>query len=302
MRQTRFYLYCLLVAVPLSIGTKQGELRAQAADYLTMGRAVEDNRVYLRFIDQSLSNLDDDSALKAELIPMYQEAMRFDFYAQTWYLEGEYGKTRREVLDARKILSEVYRKLLIEYIDRAFVLLESVAPYIAKAQDKDAKILLQHGFRDLKRARLNLSRGSHTHILQYTDQIRQFREGILYSRRAGRYGLRALVESRLAREEKPQHMLVTLDEAKGEDIEIVKPTEFQYMQNWITRMIQRSAFPAIIESSSLGRLIRLKLFEMNMDNHGIFITGRKSLYLEESLKVSTAGRTDKDRKRMPGDP
>ena len=79
-------------------------LFAQEAPNMTnMGVLLERHRGDLLYFDNCVSNLPlltaagDENDFRAEMIGLYRESLQHDFHAQLWYLQGDYGATRKEL-------------------------------------------------------------------------------------------------------------------------------------------------------------------------------------------------------------
>jgi hypothetical protein len=277
-------------------------LLAQSADVFNMKTSLEENRQYLRYLDLCLSNLDDDIEIKQDMVQRFETAMRFDYYAKLWYMEGDFGKSKREMNDSRREMQEVYMKILEVYMDRVEVLLDLAAPQIVKSGDRDAHFYLQKAHSSLKEAKTHYEKGRHVPILLYTEQLFYFREGLSDARMAGRYGLLALVEPHIAREEKERYQVVMLDDARGDGYERGSKNAYEILENHLRSLADRKLITPVVQSEHEGKSFTINLFYMNEDNYGHYIPGKKSLYLEISGRLSSKGIHEKDRMRMPGDP
>ncbi|MBX7057333.1 MAG: hypothetical protein K1X75_04660 [Leptospirales bacterium] len=267
-------------------------LLAQSPDLTNMGVLLEQNRGDIRFFDIALSNMSDKNpdgspnSLRAELIEQYRAALTHDFYANLWYLQGQYGRTHRELKESQNQLQQAYRKILERYLETTWALLEESAPLIVRSRDQSARALLRLGFRDLETTRLFHVRGSNIHPRLHTNQIQYYREGLKRIRRARRFALLALVEAKLPREERPQYQLVTYDDVRNPEPG-EQDNDFQRVLKLLINMTGRRLIPDAITTRNLAQPAELKLLEIHQDNYNRLISDRRSIWMEESAKLNT---------------
>lgn len=278
-----------------------GILQAESPDYSNMGELLETNRADMEFINVALSNLpltpennqqpseglQTGLDLKEKLSEKMKLAVEHDFFAGIYYLQGKYGHTYRELSTSRNLLQQVYREILEYYIDGTWVLLESAAPIILRTQDAKSKHFLQLGFRDLESSRLFHQRGSNIGKKLYTNQINFYKQGIKRVRRARKYGVLAILESRTPLEEKKEYQYVSYDEVRNPSItENVK--EYDRVLNKMIGLISRQLVDAKIQSSTRGYPIELDLIAMHQDNFGAIIPDHPHLLNQYLSEVETA--------------
>lgn len=261
-------------------------------DYTNMGRLLETNRMNITFLDNAVSNMplasDQDKAFREEMTKLFQSALRHDFYAHLWFLQGNYSRTYTELVASQDDLQNIYRRVLENYIDATWVLLESSAPLIVRTRDAQARHMLQLGFRDLESARQFHTSGISIKPTLHNNQMDFFRDGIKRIRRARRYGVMALIEAKLPKDEKSDYQQVTLDDIKNAE-EDGKASENHYEKvlNLLINLMGRKLIPAEVGSDARGRPIQLKLLEVHQDNYNRLISDRRSLWHEIVAELKT---------------
>lgn len=277
------------------------QLGAESPDYSNMGDLLKTNREDLEFINVALSNLpltpEDGQepseglktglALKEKLSEKMMEAVEHDFFAGIYYLQGQYGHTYRELSSSRDLVQQIYREILEYYIDGTWVLLESAAPLILRTQDARSKHLLQLGFRDLESSRLFHQRGSNIGKKLHTNQINFYRQGIKRVRRARKYGILAILESRTPLEEKKEYQYISYDDMRNQSV-TERPKEYNRILDRLVGLISRQLVQAKIESSTRGYPIELNLIEMHQDNFGAIIPDHPHLLNRMLSEVETS--------------
>ncbi|MBU44427.1 MAG: hypothetical protein CMN76_14495 [Spirochaetaceae bacterium] len=301
----------LLMAAATTVAfSPSSELSAESPDFTNMGELLKTNRGDLEFINVAVSNLPltpengaeptegmkTGLALKEKLSEKMKLAVEHDFFAGIYYLQGNYGHTYRELSISRDLLQQIYREILEYYIDGTWVLLESAAPIILRTQDAKSKHFLQLGFRDLESSRLFHQRGSNIGKKLHTNQINFYREGIKRVRRARKYGILAILESRTPLEEKKEYQYVSYDEQRNPPVtEDVK--EYDRILNRMIGLISRKLVDATLTSSTRGYPIELDLIEMHQDNFGAIIPDHPHLLNRMLSEVETA--KFHERKKLP---
>ena len=195
----------VILSLLLTLG---GPLFAVSPDYSNMGQVLAQNRMYLLFMDTCVVNLrgpsaqEDPKGMRAQFEGYYKAAIEHDFYANLWYLQGNYGKTYSELRLSQNALQDLYRRILENYIDVTVILLEASAPIIVLTRDQSAKKLLELGFRDLESTRQIYLRGANTNPKMFLNQIMTYQDGILRARRGRRFAILALLEAKVPAPEK----------------------------------------------------------------------------------------------------
>lgn len=244
------------------------EAGAQTIDELdTM---LSQNRSDIEFLGIAASNLPRESDLQKKIVASLEESVRLDFFARMWRLQGRPGDSFRQLRSSRIALREGYRRALGYYIDTAWVLLESSAPAIVRSEDPVAGHYMKLGFRDLEAARILYRQGVQHARETPTLAIRAYSDGLQRIRRARRYGLLALIESRTPVTEKDRFRTVSLDDLReNTDSEKDPRSHFQIVQDRLINLITRQILDGSIQSSSRGYPIRLDLLEVHEDNYGL---------------------------------
>ena len=286
----------LISLVLISIVISGNPARAESPDLTNMGRVLKYNKEAIEFIDICISNLDrpkDPEAAKfadvfnKNIEDDYNRAIQRDFQAQVWYLQRNYSRTYKDAKKSQNILQDIYRRILENYIDGTWAMLEEAAPLIVKTRDRDARHLLKLGYRDLESSRLFYRRGHNINPYLHTNQMLQYREGIKRIRRARRYALLALIEAKLPRSEKPQFQVVTLDDVrskkKGEYFTQSSYTRvLNYLINLMGRkLLQREITREVPQEKSLinkAQVFQFQILEIHQDNYGRLQADRKSVW------------------------
>ena len=276
-------------------------ISAQSPDFSNMQDKLNKNREYLRYLDVSLSNLD-DGALKTKFTEQYATALKYDYYGKMHFMAGKYGKCYRELKDSQKIQNQILEILLEDYLTKTAILLEESGPPIVKANDKYARYYAQSGYRFLKKAELYLIQANNLSNVMIADQLYLYHESLRTARKARRYGVRAHIEARIPLEEKVQHTTVTLDDIAQKDLDVLNKTEFESVQNKLQNLIASRQIPSEFTAKRNEKEIKFNVLDMNVDNFAYYIPGRRSLFLDLSLTLTTEGMKEKDTARIPGDP
>lgn len=278
-------------------------LAAGSPDLTNMGILLGHNRDTIKFIDNCISNLPQTrEGEKAEIFTremreLYLKALDHDYYAQIWYLQGDYSRSYRDVRKSQLALVEIHRRILVNYIDDSWVLLEITAPLVVRTRDRGARHLLRLGYRDLESSRLFFNRGFNIRRELFSNKIQHYQDGIKRIRRARRYALLALIEARLPHSEKPQFQVVTLDDVKNKREErLFKPSDYERVLNMLVNLMGRRLVPRTItrrlprDISMIGesREVHLDLLEVHQDNYNRLVADRTSAWgeLVSKIKVS----------------
>ncbi len=261
-------------------------------DYTNMGRLLETNRMNIQFLDNAVSNLpaasEQEKTFREEMTKLFQSALRHDFYAHLWFLQGNYSRTYSELVASQDDLQNIFRRVLENYIDATWVLLESSAPLIVRTRDAQARHMLQLGFRDLESARQFHTSGYSIKPTLHNNQMDYYRDGIKRIRRARRYGVMALIEAKLPKDEKSEYQQVTLDDVRNAEEEgKVAENHYERVLNLLINLMGRKLIPPEVGSDARGRPIQLKLLEVHQDNYNHLIADRRSLWHEIVAELKT---------------
>ncbi|MBW7857319.1 MAG: hypothetical protein H3C43_03225 [Leptonema sp. (in: Bacteria)] len=272
MRSSQYYILILLFSLIFS-----SALDAQVLDTAEIETMLQTNRADMLYLNVVSSNLPKDSDLQNQVKQSLEKTVQFDFFARMWAMQGRSGDSFRQIKASRIAMRDGYRLSLGYYIDTAWVLLESSAPIIVRSEDPVAKHYLQLGFRDLEAARILFRQGIRYPKPSPSLGIRSFFEGIRRIRRARRFGLLALIESRTPTTEKERFRTVTLDdlrEAKASD-DLDTRSNFDIVRDRLINLISRKILNSTIESDSRGYLISLNLLDLHDDNYARLLSDRE---------------------------
>ncbi|MBI3396656.1 MAG: hypothetical protein HY042_12520, partial [Spirochaetia bacterium] len=155
-------------------------------------------------------------------------------------------------------------------------------------RDAQARHLLQLGFRDLESARAFHQTGYNINPTLHNNQLDYYRDGIKRIRRARRYGVLALVEAKLPKEEKSDYQQVTLDDIKNKaEDETLKQSDFEKTLNTLINLTGRKLLPPSVSSDARGRPITLKLLEIHQDNYNRLMSDKRSVWHEIVAELKT---------------
>lgn len=276
---------------------------AGSPDLTNMGILLGYNRDTIKFIDNCISNLPQPreggkaEVFTREMRELYLKALDHDYYAQIWYLQGNYSRSYRDVRKSQEALVEIHRRMLVHYIDDSWVLLEITAPLVVRTRDRGARHLLRLGYRDLESSRLFFNRGFNIRRELYSNKLQHYQDGIKRIRRARRYALLALIEARLPHSEKPQFQVVTLDDVKNKKEErLFKSSDYERVLNMLVNLMGRHMVPREVtkqlprDISMIGesREVHLDLLEVHQDNYNRLVADRTSAWNELISKIKVS--------------
>ncbi len=300
----RSVLLLITVSALCLLGPASGKLRGISPDLTNMGRLLKVNRAGIKFMDECISNLPEkdgtggQNLFREEMKKAYADAIQDDFHAQLWYLQRNYSRTYRDLKSSQNKLQNVYRRVLINYIDETWIMLEEAAPLIVRTRDRAARHLLKLGYRDLESAKLFYTRGYNITPSQHTNQIQHYRDGIKRIRRARRYAIRALIEAKLPFSEKPQFRVVTLDDVKAKKQgTLFKESHYINVRNLLVNLMGRRLLPRDVQKDlprevsleGRARKVKLDLVEVHQDNYGRLISERRSVWREIVKNLNVSG-------------
>ncbi len=260
-------------------------LPAIAPDLTNMGRLLEFNRASIVFLDTCVSNLaqpqgQDANVFREDIEKQFEAALKKDFNAHIWYLQANYSRTYLSLVDSQNMIQDLYRRLLENYIDETWILLEESAPLIVRTRDRDARHLLKLGYRDLETARLFHQRGYNIRPTLHTNQVQWYTEGIKRIRRARRFGVLALIEAKLPPADKDKYRIQDLNDYRRleEEGDLFRQEDFVRLANRLTNLIGRQLLPQSIGAERGGKKVNLILLEMHQDNYNRLISDRRSVW------------------------
>lgn len=277
---------------------------AIAPDLTNMGRLLAFNRRSVQFLDICISNLPrpdgpDANLFREDIEKGFEEALKKDFNAHIWYLQGNYSRTYLSLVDSQNQIQELYRRVLENYIDETWILLEESAPLIVRVRDRDARHLLKLGYRDLESARLFHQRGYNIKPTLHTNQVQWYTEGIKRIRRARRFGILALIEAKLPPADKEKFQVQDLNDFRRQEEEgnIFRQSNFVRIANRLTNLVGRQLLPPSIGATRGGKKVDLILLEMHQDNYARMISDRRSVW--QRIMATMQSDEDFTIKRLP---
>ncbi len=179
---TILLLACAIPAFPFS-------------DQTTSERILQENKEFIDFINICATNFGKDRI--PEVDKKFLEIYQYHFNGQVGYLQSDYKNAFHNVRLSQKknvgLSSEMLQKV---YLEDAKTLLDRLAPEIIKSKNARARLYLTLGYRDRQVGRNFeiVSDASNPKLFSY--KIFRYIEGIKMARRAKRYGLLSLYESR----------------------------------------------------------------------------------------------------------
>ncbi len=171
------------------------------SDQTTTERIVGENKEFINFLNICVTNFGKDQIPDAE--KRFREIYQTHFNAQVSYLQGEYKNSFYNIrLSQEKQVAfsgDVLKKV---YLEEAKVMLDKLAPEIIRSKNARARLYLTLGYRDRAVGRNfeTVSDASNPKLFSY--KVYRYLEGIKLARRAKRYGMLALYESRDAKVKK----------------------------------------------------------------------------------------------------
>ncbi len=184
------------------------------SDQTTTERIVGENKEFINFLNICVTNFGKDQIPDAE--KRFREIYQSHFNAQVSYLQGEYKNSFYNIrLSQEKQVAfsgDVLKKV---YLEEAKVMLDKLAPEIIRSKNARARLYLTLGYRDraVGRNYETVSDASNPKLFSY--KVYRYLEGIKLARRAKRYGMLALYESRDSKVKKEifDNLLKTENEA-----------------------------------------------------------------------------------------
>ena len=258
------------------------EIFGVTPDILSMNRAVQKNEYFLRFINVSISNFASQRKVKD-----LKEAFKHDISARLALLRSDYSEAYEEVRKSQKILTTLFHNALANiYEGETQSLLDLAAPIILRSNDRKAEFLLRLGYRDLEVSKKYLSIGFHSNRFLYSNKIGHYINGIKRARRAKRFALLAIIESKTPREEKSEYRVQTLDEALNREAqEEEKITDYDRVKTSLQNLINRRLI-------SIELADRYRFLLQHSDNYGLIGEGKASAKLNFLDEFSLEDETD----------
>ncbi|RME87912.1 MAG: hypothetical protein D6767_11065, partial [Candidatus Hydrogenedentota bacterium] len=196
------------------------------------------NKYFFFFLNTCVSNFGDKND-----IALFIDAAKENYKAHEFYLQGNYNQAFKEIRLAHKILSKLYRQILVQKYRRdARILLDKGAPIIVGAKDPRAEHFLKLGYRDLVDAYRLQRQADNSNRFLFSLKIRLYIDAIKLVRQAKRYAFLGLIESKTPLPDKKDFQTQTLNEYLNK----TKPPhipDFDRVKNTITNMLNRRLFP-----------------------------------------------------------
>ena len=165
------------------------------SDQTTSERILQENKEFIEFMNICVTNFGKDRIPDVE--KKFLDVYQYHFNGQIGYLQSDYKNAFHNVRLSQKknmgLCSEVIQKV---YLEDAKVLLDRLAPEIIKSKNARARLYLTLGYRDRSVGRNFEIVSDASNPKLYSYKIFRYIEGIKLARRAKRYGLLSLYESR----------------------------------------------------------------------------------------------------------
>jgi len=256
-----FVFLCLLL--------NSSSIHSVMADRAFMDKALPENRAFIDFINICVSNFG-----TTEHYDSLEKAYLFDYQANLEFLKGEYTLSHRQLLASQKVLRDLYHNILTKiYEPDTNTLLEMSAPVILLAKDKKGEYYLKNGYQHLDKAILYRLRGFNYNKFLYSNKIRYYRMAIIHIRKAKKYALMALIESKTPIVDKDDYRLQSINEAKGV-IEPIKITQYEKIKYGILDNVQRKNLPD-----------DFPFFLHHSDNYSYIYNNKDSALTQITIKV-----------------
>lgn len=171
------------------------------SDQTTSERILGENKDFITFVNICLTNFGKERLADSE--KKFRDVYQDQFNAQVAYLQSEYKNTFYHIRSSQKkqidLTGDVLKKI---YLEDAKVVLDRLAPQIIRSKNARARLYLTLGYRDRAVGRNYEIVADASNPKLYSYKIYRYIEGIKLARRAKRYGLLALYESRDKAEKK----------------------------------------------------------------------------------------------------
>jgi len=253
-----------------------GAVGAAAPDQGFVEKILRENRYFIEFGNVSVSNFG-----SAENEKSLKDANQHHFNANLYYLESNYVDAFKEIRLSQEILLDLYYDLVQKrYIEDARTLLDQNAPIIIQSKDKKSAHFLQLGYRDVEVTRQFRDMGYNYNRFLFSNKIRYYIDGIKRARRAKRFALLSIIESKTPIEDKVEYQTQTWDDARNKD-EKEKIRDFERVKNNLINQLNRKLYTD-----------NMDFFLHHDDNYGL-ISGKKKSLLKDSFKELQTKRPEK---------
>lgn len=206
--------------------------------------AMEENKLFIDFINPHLTNFITDENFKA-----YKNAVELDFEASVHYLSGNYKLCFEKIIESQKVLRKIYYELLTKRFEvDTEEILKMSGPIIMLAKDKKAEYYLQSGYNEKGRAMEARKIGFGVNHFMLSKKIKFYIDAINHNVKAKRYAIRALVESTIPIIDKSDYKTQTYQESlkseygsdKSDEIEI---SEYEHLRNELINNVNKKSLP-----------------------------------------------------------
>ena len=135
---------------------------------------------------------------------VFKEAFQRNLISQLLFMKYLFRESYIEIRKAQKLLIDLYRTALLRDIDSVKSLLNEVAPGAVESKRAGSTHYLGLGYRDMRVAEVYMMMADNYTGSLYSMRLYKYVEAIKLAKHGRRYGLLALIESRIDPEEKRQ--------------------------------------------------------------------------------------------------
>ncbi len=197
-------------------------------------KILKENRYFLTFINQGVSNFGSEAQQKS----LYK-AQQFDYNARLFNVANDFQNAFYEVRKSHAQLRDLYKDMLDkQYIGTTKTILDSIAPRVLATRDAKALKLMKLAYRDLSECRRFMRIGFNYNKFLYSVKIRYYIDAVKMARRSKRYAFLALIEINTPLEDKKEYRTQTIEEAMSK-VETDSITDFERVFNLLTNYIDR---------------------------------------------------------------
>ena len=160
-------------------------------------KGLDDNRYYFYFLNSSVTNSGTDVEKK-----IFKEAFQRDLISQLLFMKFLFRESYIEIRKAQKLLIDSYRTALSRDINSTKGLLNEIAPGVVESKRASSTHYLGLGYRDMRVAEIYMMIADNYTPSLYSMRLYKYVEAIKLAKHGRRYGLIALIDSRIDPEEK----------------------------------------------------------------------------------------------------
>lgn len=165
------------------------------SDQSTAERMLKENKYFIDFLNLCVTNFGAERAGDAK--EKFFEIYQLHFNAQVFFLQSDYKNSFRNIRSSQNKGAALYLDILRNvYLEDTKNLLDKLAPDIIKSKNPRARLYLTLAYRDRSISKNFETIGDASNPKLYSYKIFKYIDGLKFSRRAKRYGLLALYESR----------------------------------------------------------------------------------------------------------